>query len=72
MSTKKKTITLLGKRFTVRCPVGKEEELERSVQLLSEQLKETQSKSGLYAREDIIMMTALNLCHQQLHNVNKN
>lgn len=71
MPAQKKTITLLGKRYTVRCPVGKEDELAVTVQLLGEQLEETRSKSGLSAREDIIMMTALNLCHQQLHNVDE-
>lgn len=64
-------ITLLGKPYRVRCPDGQEQELQRAAAQLNKLLQQTQSKSGLSAREDIIMMAALNLCHEQLQN-NKN
>ncbi|MCC2616496.1 cell division protein ZapA [Aestuariibacter halophilus] len=60
------TIRLLGKPYRVRCPAGQEQALQRSAQLLNERLQQTQRKAGLTAREDIIMMTALNMCHQEL------
>ncbi|MCV2883457.1 cell division protein ZapA [Aestuariibacter sp. AA17] len=59
------SITLLGKRYKVRCPEGKEQELNAVAQRLSERLEETKRSSGLTAREDIIMMTALNMCHAE-------
>ena len=60
------TIELLGKHYKVRCPQGKESELQLSAQLLSERLEQTKRNAGLSTREDIIMMTALNMCHQEL------
>ena len=56
----------MGKAYKVCCPAGKEQILQDTVQLLNERLKETQANSGLTAREDIIMMAALNICHAQL------
>lgn len=56
----------MGKAYKVNCPSGKEEILKQTVQLLNERLQETNNRSGLTAREDIIMMTALNICHDEL------
>ena len=69
MRAKMQTINLLGKCYTVRCPEGKERELEQTAELLSKRLQETKRNSGLSAREDIIMMTALNMCHEELQNI---
>tara|TARA_Y100000034_G_scaffold103656_1_gene129461 strand:- start:340 stop:552 length:213 start_codon:yes stop_codon:yes gene_type:complete len=66
MSSTMQTIELLGKPYKVRCPEGKESELHLSAQLLSERLEQTKRNAGLSTREDIIMMTALNMCHQEL------
>lgn len=62
-------ITLLGKTYRVRCPEGQEQALQRAARQLNKLLQHSQANSGLSSREDIIMMTALNLCHEQLqHN----
>lgn len=66
MSSPMQTIYLLGKPYKIRCPAGKEDELAQTALVLNNQLQETQRNSGLTGREDIIMMTALNLCHQEL------
>lgn len=68
MPSKLQTIHLLGKPYKVRCPEGKEQELADSVASLRKKLQETQSHSGLSTREDIILMTALNMCHQEVQN----
>ena len=61
-SVKTQFITLFGKQYKVRCPAGQETTLKRTEDLLNQQLLETKKNSGLTNREDIIMMTALNLC----------
>lgn len=71
MTNNKVSITLPGKQYKVRCPVGKESELQLTAQRLSERLEQTKRKAGLTTREDIIMMTALNMCHQELQFVDR-
>lgn len=66
MPSKLQTIHLLGKPYKVRCPKGKEQELTASVAALQQKLQQTQRNSELCAREDIILMTALNMCHEEL------
>jgi len=66
LQSKTKSVVLMGKAYKVRCPQGKEQILSDTVQLLNERLQQTQRSSGLIAREEIIMMTALNICHEQL------
>lgn len=61
-SVKTQFITLFGKQYKVRCPAGQETVLKQTEDLLNEQLLLTKQNSGLTSREDIIMMTALNLC----------
>lgn len=61
-SVKTQFITLFGKQYKVRCPAGQETVLKQTEDLLNYQLLETKKSSGLTNREDIIMMTALNLC----------
>ena len=61
-SVKTQFITLFGKQYKVRCPAGQETVLKQTEDLLNEQLLVTKQNSGLTSREDIIMMTALNLC----------
>lgn len=61
-SVKTQFITLFGKQYKVRCPAGQETVLKQTEDLLNEQLILTKQNSGLTNREDIIMMTALNLC----------
>ena len=60
---------MLGKQYKVRCPAGKESELRLTAQRLSERLEQTKRKASLTSREDIIMMTALNMCHQELQHM---
>ncbi|XOV78981.1 MAG: cell division protein ZapA [Aestuariibacter sp.] len=60
------TVQLFGKAYKVRCPQGKEEVLVKTEAMLNQKIRETQRNSGLTAREDIIMMTALNLCHEEI------
>jgi len=55
-------ITLFGRQYKVRCPSGEETVLKQTEDLLNQQLLLTKKGSGLTNREDIIMMTALNLC----------
>lgn len=60
------TVHLFGKPYKVRCPDGKEKLLALTEAMLNRKIRETQRNSGLTAREDIIMMTALNLCHEEV------
>lgn len=60
------TVHLFGKAYKVRCPEDKEDVLSKTEALLNQKIRETQRNSGLTAREDIIMMTALNLCHEEI------
>ena len=63
-SAKTQFITLFGKQYKVRCPSGQENVLKQTEDLLNQEILETKQNSGLTNREDIIMMTALNLCSQ--------
>lgn len=65
-SAKTQFITLFGKQYKVRCPAGQENVLKQTEDLLNKEILETKQNSGLTNREDIIMMTALNLCSQAL------
>ena len=64
MPSKMQTIYLMGRHYKVRCPDEEEPALKAVAAKLNDCIQETQRNSGLSAREDIIMMTALNLCHQ--------
>ena len=55
-------ITLFGRQYKVRCPSGEESVLKQTEDMLNQQLLNTKKGSRLTNREDIIMMTALNLC----------
>ncbi|BDX05839.1 cell division protein ZapA [Planctobacterium marinum] len=60
--SKTQFINLFGRQYKVRCPSGEETVLKQTEDLLNQQLQATKKGSGLTNREDIIMMTALNLC----------
>lgn len=57
-------ITLYGRQYKVKCPPGEEAVLKQTEDMLNQRIMETKQKSGLTTREDIIMMAALNLCHE--------
>ena len=61
-ASKTQFINLFGRQYKVRCPSGEETVLKQTEDLLNQQLQATKKGSGLTNREDIIMMTALNLC----------
>lgn len=63
-TAKTQFITLFGKQYKVRCPAGQETILKQTEDMLNQQILETKKNSGLTNREDIVMMTALNLCSQ--------
>lgn len=60
------TIKLLGRTYRIKCPPGKREMLEASAELLIKRLSDTKETSGIIGTEDLLLMTLLNMCQQEL------
>lgn len=58
------SITLLDKQYSFRCPKGQEQELKQAAHALEDKLAQTKQNSLLQGNEDILLVTALNMCHE--------
>lgn len=62
------TIKILDKDYRVGCPEEEKDNLRASAELLVEKLNETKQQGSVIGAERIAIMTALNMCHDLLHN----
>jgi len=57
-------ISILGQQYKIACPNGKEETLQETVAQFNNILKEIKSSSRTLRNEQLIVMAALNVCHE--------
>ncbi|WP_435235403.1 cell division protein ZapA [Psychromonas sp. PT13] len=57
-------ISILGQQYKIACPDGKEETLQETVAQFNNILKEIKSSSRTLRNEQLIVMAALNVCHE--------
>ncbi|MFH6952707.1 cell division protein ZapA [Pseudoalteromonas sp. XMcav1-K] len=59
-------ITLLGKQHMIACPKGKEDELLAAANRLNDELNEFKQRAHTKSDDKVLLMVALNLCHELL------
>ncbi|MBS7663367.1 cell division protein ZapA [Pseudomonas lalucatii] len=59
-------ISVLGNDYSIKAPVGKQQALKDSAQLLKSLLAETKAASPSLMGDRLLVLTALKLCAQQL------
>ena len=57
-------ITILGQQYKMGCPDGEEESLEKSVIQFNDKLKSMKESAPARRHEQLIVMAALNYCHE--------
>ncbi|GLS92297.1 cell division protein ZapA [Psychromonas marina] len=57
-------ISILGQQYKMGCPDGEEENLERSVLQFNDKLKSMKQAAPSRRNEQLIVMAALNYCHE--------
>jgi len=57
-------ISILGQQYKIACPDGKEETLQETVEQFNNILKNIKSHSRTLRNEQLIVMAALNVCHE--------
>ncbi|ABM00928.1 cell division protein ZapA [Shewanella amazonensis] len=72
MSSSAIDIILLGRTYSIACPVGQEAALRSVAQKLEQQLTSLRGRTSNLSREDLAMMAALNLGHELHEEQRKN
>jgi len=57
-------ISILGQQYKIACPDGEEQTLQNTVQQFNDKLKCIKSSSRTLRSEQLIVMAALNFCHE--------
>ena len=57
-------ISILGQQYKMGCPDGEEDSLERSVLQFNNKLKNMRDHAPSRRNEQLIVMAALNFCHE--------
>lgn len=57
-------ISILGQRYKMGCPDGEEDVLTESVKEFNDQLLKMKGANNSLRNEQLIVVTALNFCHQ--------
>ena len=57
-------ISILGQQYKITCPEGEEPALQKSVEQFTDKLKSIKSSSRALRNEQIIVLAALNFCHE--------
>jgi len=57
-------ISILGQQYKIACPEGEELTLQNSVDQFNEQIRNIKSSARTLRNEQVIVLAALNLCHQ--------
>jgi cell division protein ZapA len=62
------TIKILDKEYRIGCPEEEKDNLRASADLLNSKINEIKQQGSVIGTERIAIMTALNMCHEILHN----
>lgn len=65
-------IRILGKHYNIRCPAEQAESLKKSALIIDEKLQGMKQASGTSSTDRMLVVTALNLCHELLLLKNEN
>jgi cell division protein ZapA len=57
-------ISILGQQYKIACPDGEEQTLQNTVEQFNNKLKSIKSHSRTLRNEQLIVMAALNFCHE--------
>lgn len=58
------SVRILGKHYNIKCPPEQAEELKKAAQVVEERLNEMKRASGTSSTDRMLVVTALNLCHE--------
>ncbi len=72
MSSSAIEITLLGRTYSIACPVGQEAALRAVAQDLENRLSTLKARTNNISREEIAIMAALNIGHELYEEKKKN
>lgn len=62
------TIKIMDKEYRIGCPEEEKDNLRASADLLNDKINEIKQQGSVIGSERIAIMTALNMCHEILHN----
>ena len=57
-------IFILGQQYKIACPEGEEQTLQNTVEQFTDKLTKIKSRTRALRSEQLIVMTALNFCHE--------
>ncbi|AGH82085.1 hypothetical protein PCNPT3_10735 [Psychromonas sp. CNPT3] len=57
-------ISILGQQYKIACPEGEEKALQKTVEQFNLKLNKMKSNTRTLRNEQLIVMVALNLCHE--------
>ena len=57
-------ISILGHQYKIACPDGEEQTLQNTVEQFNNKLKSIKSHSRTLRNEQVMVMAALNFCHE--------
>lgn len=57
-------ISILGQQYKIACPDGEEQALKNTVEQFNKKLQDMRSASRTIRNEQLIVMAALNFCHE--------
>jgi len=57
-------ISILGQQYKIACPDGEEQTLQNTVEQFNDKLKSIKNNSRALRNEQLIVMAALNICHE--------
>ncbi|MGL4475399.1 MAG: cell division protein ZapA [Shewanella sp.] len=72
MSNRAVEITLLGRTYSIACPVGQEAALKQVAVKIEQQLTAMRARTNSLSREDIAIMAALNIGYELYEEKMKN
>ena len=65
-------VSILGQRYKIGCPNGEEKALTQSAKEFNDQLLKMKSSHPSLRNEQLVVVAALNFCHQLKTEKNKN
>ena len=66
-----KTITVLGRKFQIKCPEGQEDELQAAAKFLQHRMHEVYQGNAAAKFDHIAVLAALNIAHELISGENK-
>jgi len=57
-------ISILGQQYKIACPSGEEQALHNTVEQFNDKLQNIKNNSRALRNEQVVVMAALNICHE--------